>query len=128
VPVRPAIPIAFYSATDPVNARSHPVATSPGSALWAQDIDDRRPYRSELSCGQPPIAGRAGGGGTSQRDSDVLSAGTDGDIDTAFATLVQRGAGALLVTQNPFFITRREQLFALAARHALPTLYSLRRP
>jgi putative ABC transport system substrate-binding protein len=56
----------------------------------------------------------------------MLAAGTERDIDAAFAALVQRGAGALLVTQNPFFVSRREQLFALAARHELPTMYPLR--
>jgi putative ABC transport system substrate-binding protein len=48
------------------------------------------------------------------------------DIDMAYATIVQRGAGALLVSNDPFFTDRRGQLVALAARHALPALYSLR--
>src|SRR5262249_40585243 len=56
----------------------------------------------------------------------VLKAGTEREIDGAFAALVERGAGALLVTQNPLFVSRRAQLFALAARHALPAMYPLR--
>jgi putative ABC transport system substrate-binding protein len=56
----------------------------------------------------------------------MLKAGTEGEIDLAFASLVHRSAGALLVTQTPFFVTRRAQLFALATRHALPAMYPLR--
>jgi putative tryptophan/tyrosine transport system substrate-binding protein len=56
----------------------------------------------------------------------VLSAGTEKDIDVAFATLVQRRANALLVNTDSFFLTRRNQLVALAARHAVPTIHDLR--
>src|SRR5262249_31049788 len=44
----------------------------------------------------------------------------------AFAVLIQQGAGALLVAQDPFLNSRREQLIALAERHSLPVIYSLR--
>jgi putative tryptophan/tyrosine transport system substrate-binding protein len=58
--------------------------------------------------------------------SIVLMASTEKDIDDAIASLVQRGADALVVTLDPFFITRQQQLFALAERHSLPVIYSLR--
>jgi putative ABC transport system substrate-binding protein len=56
----------------------------------------------------------------------VLNAGTDVEIDAAFATLAKLRAGALLVGADPFFETRRSRLIALAAREAMPTLYFAR--
>jgi hypothetical protein len=54
---------------------------------------------------------------------EVLTASTSHDIDTAFATLVERRADALLVGLDPLFVSRRVQLATLAARHAVPTIY-----
>jgi ABC-type uncharacterized transport system substrate-binding protein len=57
---------------------------------------------------------------------EVLTASTDGDLEAAFTTMAERRAGALVVKPDPFFIDRRERLVALAARHAMPAIYSLR--
>jgi putative ABC transport system substrate-binding protein len=53
----------------------------------------------------------------------VLKAGTEGEINATFPTLVELQAGALVISADPFFGTRREQLVALAAHHAVPTIY-----
>jgi putative tryptophan/tyrosine transport system substrate-binding protein len=53
----------------------------------------------------------------------VVSAVTEKDLDKAFATFVQRQVRVLLVTVDPFFNSRREQLVALAARHKIPAMY-----
>src|SRR4029077_3412242 len=50
----------------------------------------------------------------------------ESEIDAAFASLVQLQAGALLVAADPFFFGRREQLVALASRHAVPVIYGWR--
>jgi putative tryptophan/tyrosine transport system substrate-binding protein len=56
----------------------------------------------------------------------ILKAGTESEIDAAFATLVELHAGALLVAGDPFFFGRRGQLLALASRHAVPANYMWR--
>jgi putative ABC transport system substrate-binding protein len=53
----------------------------------------------------------------------ILKAGSEGEIDAAFATLVEQHAGALLVGGDVFFFSRREQFVALASRHAVPASY-----
>jgi len=58
----------------------------------------------------------------------ILDVSSESEIEPAFATFVQRGAGALLVGTGPFFLSNREQVVALAARHALPASYSQREP
>ena len=54
----------------------------------------------------------------------VLTATTASGIDAAFTAMVQNRVGALLVGSDPFFFSRREQIVALAAEHAIPTIYA----
>jgi putative tryptophan/tyrosine transport system substrate-binding protein len=56
----------------------------------------------------------------------ILKAGSASEIDTAFATFVPLHAGALVVSADPFLTSRREQLVALASRHAVPAIYAWR--
>jgi putative ABC transport system substrate-binding protein len=56
----------------------------------------------------------------------ILGASTDREIDAAFAAMVQQGAHALVVTSDPFFFNRRDQVVGLAARHAIPAIYTQR--
>jgi putative ABC transport system substrate-binding protein len=55
---------------------------------------------------------------------DVLRASTERDIDEVFANLVQARVGALVINPDPLFTGRIEQLVALAARYAMPTIYN----
>ena len=57
---------------------------------------------------------------------EILRAGTGREIDAAFANLVQKPGGALLISPDAFFFSRNAQIVTLAARHALPTVYSVR--
>src|SRR6266700_2177785 len=66
------------------------------------------------------------GGSRIGRQILILNASSERDIDTAFRTLIERRAGGLLVTGDPFLNNRREQLVALAAYHAIPEIYEFR--
>jgi putative tryptophan/tyrosine transport system substrate-binding protein len=57
---------------------------------------------------------------------DVFAAGSNKEIDAAFAALVQARVEGLLVSPEPLFTSRRAQLVTLAARHAIPAIYPFR--
>ena len=56
----------------------------------------------------------------------VLNASSPSEIDAAFATLVREQTDALLTNSESYFMIQRDQLAALAARHAVPTMYAFR--
>jgi putative ABC transport system substrate-binding protein len=93
----------------------------PAATVIALLVNPTNPILAEaLSRGLQP-AGRAIG-----QQIRVVSAGTEREIDAAFAGLVQQGVGALVVGNDPFFNSRPDQLVALAARHAVPVIYPYR--
>ena len=66
-----------------------------------------------------PLAARALG-----RQAMILEVGSGLDIDVAFATLVERGAGALVVAPHILFARNAKKVVELAARHKIPAIYS----
>jgi ABC-type uncharacterized transport system substrate-binding protein len=141
------IPIVFTSGYDPVAAGLVASLARPGSKLTGFSIltGELTPKRLELLSELVPQAGvfallvnpnnptadpiirdmqeaaRAKG-----VQLHILKGSTESEIDAAFATLVQLQGGALVVGTDPFFVSRREQLVELAARHAVPAIYELR--
>jgi putative ABC transport system substrate-binding protein len=77
--------------------------TNPATAGWLHDLE---------------AAGRTMG-----QKLVILEAATPEGINTAFATLVRQQAGALLITIDATFNSRRDQLIALAAHHRVPAIY-----
>jgi putative tryptophan/tyrosine transport system substrate-binding protein len=56
----------------------------------------------------------------------ILHASSERDIETAFASFAQQRINPILAAGDSFFLSRRDQLIAAAARHAIPTSYQLR--
>ena len=59
-------------------------------------------------------------------DVHVVKAGSERDLDAGFAGLMERNARALVIAGDAFFFFQRDQIVALAAHHAIPTIYSTR--
>ena len=77
--------------------------------------------RIDIEIGQLRAAARALG-----KQILVVKASGERDFDVAFETLLQERASAVLIPAEPLFFLWREQLVALAARHALPAMYDVR--
>jgi putative ABC transport system substrate-binding protein len=60
------------------------------------------------------------------RQLHVVTASTERDFGSAFTAILQRRVGALVVGVDPFFLLRRDQIVALAARHSIPAMYTRR--
>jgi putative ABC transport system substrate-binding protein len=56
----------------------------------------------------------------------ILKAGSESEIDAAFAVLVQQQADALVVAPDSLFVSRTDQIATLASRHGVPAIYSAR--
>jgi putative ABC transport system substrate-binding protein len=90
----------------------------PGAKRFAVLIDHNSPNAPFLTRDVQTAATALG------REIEVLTVGTSRDIDTAFATLLQKRFEALLVTPDTLFTSRRPQI--LTSRHSVPTIFPLR--
>jgi len=96
----------------------HELVPPPAIIAWLRDPRD--PSFEGQDKELPPAARELG------RQLLALNAQSVGEIDAAFATIVQSRAGALLVGNSILFNNRRRQLAALAARHGVPAIGGIR--
>jgi putative ABC transport system substrate-binding protein len=93
----------------------------PAATVIALLVNPANPGNAETLSRELQAAARIRGVGL-----HVLHASTESDLDTVFATLPRLRAGALVIGSDPLFNSRPQQLAALAARHAVPTMYPFR--
>ena len=93
----------------------------PRASRFGLLVNPTNPFAAESNIKDVETAASAIGGSV-----DVVKARTNREIDTAFATLVQNRADAVLEASDPLFFDRRVQLATLAVRHALPSVFSTR--
>jgi putative ABC transport system substrate-binding protein len=145
--VAATVPVVFATGSDPVESGLIASFNNPGGNLTGVTVITNAlwPKRLELLRELAPTAGlvallvnpdnlhhlpatrelnaaarRIG------QDVLVLGANVERDFETAFATLAEKRAGALIVSDDALFTNRREVLVALAARLAVPTIYGRR--
>jgi ABC-type uncharacterized transport system substrate-binding protein len=140
-----ATPIVFYLGVDPIEFGLVASLNPPGGnltgvvALQAEVVPKRIELLHELVPKAAVVALLVnptnrytemetrllqGGARSLGLQLQVLRASTVSDIDAVFGTLAELRVGALLVSADLFFLSRREQLVALAAQHALPAIYA----
>jgi putative tryptophan/tyrosine transport system substrate-binding protein len=143
----PTIPIVFSGVGDPVAVGLVASLARPGgnitgiSEMATEQMSKRLELLSELvpqarviALLVNPNAANAGPAIREVQDAarangvqlPILKAETESAIDAAFGALVQLHAGALVVVPDAFFSSRRDQVVALASRHAVPAIYHLR--
>ena len=92
----------------------------PGAARIAVLVDPKFPTTERLLSEVRAAASAIG------QQIEVFYVSSDREIETAFTTLIQRGAGALLWGTGEFLLSQRDRVVALAARHRIPAMYILR--
>jgi len=141
------IPIVFVSGSDPVEDGlvtnlSRPGRNVTGVSYISTTLTPRRLELLHELVPKPVIIAALMDPGSRRRDAELQSvevearalgrqivvetAGTETEIDAAFAGMVQAGAGALFIGPSPLYNSRRRQLAVMAARYALPSSSSLR--
>ena len=142
-----AIPIVFTLGSDPikfglVSSLNRPGKNITGVTLFAYLLDAKRvelihelvPDSNVIALlvnpnspqAEPQAADVESAANKFGQQLIFLKASTAPEIDNAFQTLVDNQAKALLVSADPFFLGRRNQLVAEAARHSTPTIYEWR--
>jgi putative ABC transport system substrate-binding protein len=139
------IPIVFSSAADPVveglvaslarpggNATG---VTNLGTELVQKQIEklhEMVPKANVIAAlvnptdpalGEPATKGAQAAARALGLQMHIVQASTERDIEAAFSSLARLGVGALVLLPNAFFVSRREQIAALAIRHVVPTVY-----
>ena len=138
------IPIVFTIGGDPVRvglvaSLSRPGGNVTGASLFFGELGGKRlellhelvPAATQIAVLVNPNNPNAearwsdvqGAARAIKQQVHILNASGERDIDAAFATVLQQQAGALLIGDDPFFQIQRDQLVALAARHAVPAIY-----
>jgi putative ABC transport system substrate-binding protein len=142
------IPIVFQAGTDPVEIGLVASLNRPGgnltgvSNLGTAIVAKRLEFLRELTMAATSIAFLANPANPALADSEtselhtaahalgvqllVLPASDQSEIEAAFATLIQQRISALLISADPLFINKSDQLVALAARHAVITIFPYR--
>jgi len=141
------VPIVFMAGDDPIKhglaaSLSHPGGNATGVSLLTAGLNGKRlgilrdlvPNASLVAFivnpNNPNVQTQSSevkeAANTAGLRIEVLQAGTEHEIDLAFAALVERGAGSVIVGPDPLFFNRRQQVVALAARYAVPAIYEVR--
>jgi putative ABC transport system substrate-binding protein len=142
------VPLVFIVGQDPVHSGLVASMNRPGMATGVNFFTgDLGGKRLELLCAMAPSAHLVGlllnprfgseaadqhrqavaaAAQTLGRELIVQSATTDAEIEAGFAALVKAGITALMVSNDPFFDSRRSQIVALSARHRLPGIFHVR--
>ena len=141
------VPIVFVNTGDPVVAGlvasfNRPGGNVTGISLLGPELETKRlELLDQLVPGTAPIGVLVNpmnpaadiqlrklqeAAGVIKRQIDVVRASTAPDIEMAFEIVARNGADGLLVVQDPFYNSRREQIVALAARYRRPVVYPLR--
>jgi putative ABC transport system substrate-binding protein len=139
-----SIPIVFNSGGDPVEAGlvaslSRPGGNATGASMLFVELGPKQleilneliPKLAVIAVLVNPAFVSAekeakdalGAGRALGKEVHVVTASSEGEIGTAFGDLVKHQAGALMVAPDPFLFDRREHLVAMAAQHAVPTIY-----
>lgn len=142
-----SIPIVFQNGADPVQlglvkSFNHPGGNVTGFTNFSAELAAKRmgllrelaPSAKSIAALVNPtrpgtdalIAQVRDAAGAIGLPVQILKAASEREIDAAFSTLVQSGAGALVMTADVVFNERREQIVALAARYRVPTIYEWR--